>query len=137
MSDTGRKSKPSPHSPKPLPAWKKAVFGLFVCGIVLLAIEGLLAIMGVKPVQYATDPYVGFSGRLPLFVREGAMMRTADNKRRIFNHQEFPLKKPKTLTGFFASAVQRLTAIRIPIRHPSVVGCARCFRKPILHVNGS
>ena len=102
MSDTGRKSKTPPPSPKPLPAWKKAVFGLFVCGIVLLVIEGLLAVLGIKPVQYATDPYVGFSGSLPLFVRDGAMMRTADNKRRIFNYQEFPVKKAKGAYRIFS-----------------------------------
>lgn len=95
------KTKPWPKTSKPLPVWKKAVFAVVACGVVLVAIEGGLAVFGVKPIRYESDPYVGFSARLPLFVREGEKMMTAENKRRIFNYQEFPVRKAENAYRIF------------------------------------
>ena len=80
---------------------KKLLFGVVTCAGILLLVEVALAILGVKPIQYRSDPYVGFSVRLPLFVQEQEMMVTAENKRRIFNQQRFPARKPNNAFRIF------------------------------------
>ncbi len=106
MSTKGRKSVATSTRAKPLPVWKKALFAVVVCALVFLAVEGLLVLMGVRPVSYDRDPYVGFSAQLPLFVQEEsgtgeAMMVTAKNKERIFNVQRFSAKKSKNAFRIF------------------------------------
>lgn len=82
-----------------LPAWKKCLFAIAACLLVLLLTEGLLALLGVKPALFERDPYVGFSSYIPLFVRDpepgnSDTLVTAPNKRRIFNLQRFTARKP-------------------------------------------
>jgi tetratricopeptide (TPR) repeat protein len=61
-------------------------------------LEGGLALVGISPALDEDDPFVGFSGRIPLFVEaEGPdgepELVTAPNKRGFFNVQKFPRKK--------------------------------------------
>ncbi|MBI4600783.1 MAG: tetratricopeptide repeat protein [Planctomycetes bacterium] len=66
----------------------------------LLLVELGLAALGVRPIVYDEDPYVGFSSRVPLFVEierrdgGGSAMVTARNKLEWFNLQIFPRQKP-------------------------------------------
>ena len=58
-----------------------------------------LLLLGVQPLSDRQDPYVGFASYLPLFVEEngprGEVSRvTAPSKLRLFNKQQFALKKP-------------------------------------------
>ena len=80
---------------------KKLLFAVTACVCILLLAEVTLAILGVKPMRFQSDPYVGFSARLPLFVRQQDMMVTAENKRRIFNYQQFPARKPENTFRIF------------------------------------
>jgi tetratricopeptide (TPR) repeat protein len=91
----------SAHSPAQAPvlsSGKKVVFAFVtVCGFFVL-LEGLLAVIGVRPVLYDQDPFVGFASNVPLFVEEAApgaaYMVTSPNKIRWFNKQRFLKKKP-------------------------------------------
>ena len=62
------------------------------------ASELILASMGVTPVLLTDDPFVGFAENVPQFVETTAadgsvILRTANNKRGLFNNQEFPREK--------------------------------------------
>ena len=92
-------SRPAP-SRAPLPRWKKILFAAVACLFFLAAAEGLFALLGFKPILFDRDPYVGFSSRIPLFVKDTASatpgtLVTAKNKQRIFNLQHFTTPKPK------------------------------------------
>lgn len=63
-----------------------------------LLLELLLAILGVKPVLYEQDPFVGFAANIPLFQEEteaagDSYLVTNPNKGRWFNLQRFPKRK--------------------------------------------
>ncbi len=78
--------------------WKKALLGLVVAGVFLCLLEGVLALFGVRPIVESEDPFVGFASYVPLFVpaerNDGTpVLRTALNKRPLFNFQEFPREK--------------------------------------------
>jgi tetratricopeptide (TPR) repeat protein len=82
-----------------LPLGKRLGFSLLVVVFALVLLEGALALLGVKPERFESDPYVGFSSQSPLFVEETAAdgskrMVTARNKRDFFNVQQFAAKKP-------------------------------------------
>ena len=82
-----------------LPIWKKALFATVTTVTVFLLLEGILALVGVRPVTYYEDPYVGFASQVPLFVEQacsdGRKERvTAGNKLRFFNPQRFADDKP-------------------------------------------
>ena len=83
----------------------RSVLGLAVTALVLGAVEAFLAVVGVAPLNLVRDPYVGFSGRHPLFVEErgedGVFMVTAENKLDYFNRQRFPKNKPAGTTRVF------------------------------------
>ncbi|MHB8902100.1 MAG: tetratricopeptide repeat protein [Thermoguttaceae bacterium] len=95
-------NKPAAASPSPrriLPCWKKLVFAMVATLGMLLSLEILLALIGIRPVLYQQDPYVGFTTQIPLFVRQRdpsgrGRMVTAANKVRLFNLQSFPAAKP-------------------------------------------
>lgn len=75
---------------------KRIAFGLIAALLVFALIEAGLALLGVRPVLYEKDPYVGFAAQIPLFVEgpDGAPQRvTAANKLRLFNRQQFPNQK--------------------------------------------
>jgi len=72
-----------------------------------VALELLLALFGVRPLTASEDPYVGFTGSLPLFVEEpredgGVDMVTAPYKSKWFNTQRFARDKPEGVKRVFA-----------------------------------
>ena len=87
-----------------LPLWKKLLFSFLSLAVFFGLIEFILFLVGVKPLSYEEDPYVGFSSQIPLFVeKEGqeATRVTARNKTRFFNKQEFLADKPDQTTRIF------------------------------------
>lgn len=95
----------SPQQPR-LPWWKKLLFAAVACAGVLAALELTLTLSGVRPIVYERDPYVGFTSRLPLFVKDpdaadSEALVTAKNKRRFFNVQRFSARKPDGVFRIF------------------------------------
>jgi len=79
------------------------VAALMAMVILFTVAEGLLAAAGVIPRALTEDPWVGFSGRAPLFVPtpDGRAWETAANKRDYFPVQSFPEEKsPDTVRVF-------------------------------------
>lgn len=77
---------------------KKALFALVTVIGVFAVLELLLSLLGVTPILYEEDPYVGFSSYIPLFVKETdpdgeTYLKTAPNKLDWFNVQSFPRAK--------------------------------------------
>lgn len=74
------------------------VFAALAAALPLGLLEALLAALGVRPVTETRDPFVGFAGRLPLFVQvadsQGVRRVTAPNKLKFFNEQSFAQPKP-------------------------------------------
>ena len=89
-----------PVRPQPrLTPWKKGLFSVLATAGFFVLLEVLLGLGGVSPGSAASDPYVGFSSTVPLFVEDGrtegrAYMATAPNKIGWFNEQRFLKKKP-------------------------------------------
>jgi tetratricopeptide (TPR) repeat protein len=78
---------------------RKIFYALLVNVLIVLSAEGILAILRTPQVSQDEDPYVGFSGYLPLFQEESSsdgtrQFVTAPNKRALFNVQSFPTVKP-------------------------------------------
>jgi len=93
---SGKLAKAHTH---PLPFWKKLLFSLPMTLLALGAIEGLLAVCGVRPVTETRDPFVGFASNIPLYVEGAATdgrvwMTTAPNKLVYFNKQQFLKRRP-------------------------------------------
>lgn len=85
---------------------KNTAMGLAVALVFFLALEGLLYLSGVEPLQERSDPYVGFAGYSPLFVEKTTedgerVFATADNKFNWFNRQRFPVQKAAGVTRVF------------------------------------
>jgi tetratricopeptide (TPR) repeat protein len=81
------------------PFWKAAMLSLVAIALFFGFLEGVLAIVGVRPTLLDKDPFVGFVANVPLFVpeidRDGRqILTTAANKLSNFNHQQFYKKKP-------------------------------------------
>ena len=79
--------------------WKKLLFSVAVTIVFFVLFELILTAIGVTPVLYDEDPYVGFASNVPLFVEQpgdGGVthMVTAENRLSLFNHQRFPKNKP-------------------------------------------
>ncbi len=75
-------------------------FSLIIAAVVVFfgLLEGGLALFGVAPVVQKEDPFVGFTGNVPLFVESLApnglkILKTAPNKLTHFNQQMFVEKK--------------------------------------------
>ncbi len=85
---------------------KKLLFSLISVTAFFLALEGVLALVGVRPEADSHDPYVGFSSRIPLMqLSEDAAgartLTTAPGKLVWFNEQTFaPTKPPGTRRVF-------------------------------------
>ena len=67
------------------PLWKKALFAALTTVLFFGLLELIFCLVGVKPLLYEEDPYVGFTSQIPLFVEQGgggsgARMETARNK---------------------------------------------------------
>ena len=75
--------------------WKKALFSLLTLVVFFGLIELVLVVIGVKPISYEEDPYVGFSSQIPLYVDAGSggRMETSRNKLAYFNKQNFSKEK--------------------------------------------
>ena len=78
---------------------KKLTFSFLTLLLFFALLELVLFALGVQPVLNQEDPFVGFSGSIPLYVADGEssvpdMMMTAPNKRSHFNVQRFPRSKP-------------------------------------------
>ncbi|MBN2315329.1 MAG: tetratricopeptide repeat protein [Sedimentisphaerales bacterium] len=81
-----------------LPLWKCLLFASVTVAAFFVLVEIVLAILGVRPILYNKDPYVGFSSTIPLFVEQQdpdghPIMVTAENKLGLFNFQQFPARK--------------------------------------------
>ncbi|UCF16733.1 MAG: tetratricopeptide repeat protein, partial [Phycisphaerales bacterium] len=96
--DTRKSRSDRPGAAMTMPAWKKLLFAIITVTILFAAAEIVLLAVGVRPVVYDEDPYVGFSSHIPLFVEEtdpdaNKIMVTAKNKLQFFNRQQFALTK--------------------------------------------
>ena len=85
---------------------KKLLFSLLAIVAFLLLLELALAALGVQPILYDEDPFVGFSSRVPLCVPHAGpdgqtYMVTAKNKLDFFNPQKFLKDKPSRTYRIF------------------------------------
>ena len=74
---------------------KNSLFTVILVGGFFALAEILLALAGVRPALSTDDPFFGFAGNVPLYVEAQAddgstVLRTAENKIVLFNHQVFP-----------------------------------------------
>ncbi|MHB8524119.1 MAG: tetratricopeptide repeat protein [Limisphaerales bacterium] len=114
---------------------KRILFSLVAVVLCLASLEGVLALLGIRPASYEKDPYVGFSSYLPLFVEKTGphgeeLMATANNKLRLFNAQEFPKRKAPGVCRIFS--VGESTTYGAPFVDPtSYTGWLRQFLKAL------
>ncbi len=83
---------------------KKVAFSLVSVLIFFTLLELALMAWGIDPVLQTEDPFVGFSGSVPLYVSDtgtAGMMITAANKRSHFNLQQFQRSKPRNTFRIF------------------------------------
>ena len=85
---------------------KKLALGCGVTTAFFVLVELILLAAGVVPLYERTDPYVGFSGYAPLFLKHTPpggepIFETAHNKFRWFNPQRFPAHKAEGTTRIF------------------------------------
>ena len=88
----------SPVASARLSPGKRIVFAALAVVLGLALSEGLLALLGVRPEMYQSDPYVGFRSNGPLFIEQiganrEACLVTAENRLEFFNRQQFPKQK--------------------------------------------
>jgi Flp pilus assembly protein TadD len=91
------------QSPRRVPLWQALVLPVAAILVFFLLLEGGLALFGVKPALKTEDPFVGFTGNVPLFVPspDGQRLTTAPNKLNFFNAQSFARQKaPDTYRVF-------------------------------------
>jgi tetratricopeptide (TPR) repeat protein len=77
---------------------KNSLFTILIGAAFFGVLEAVLAVAGVRPLLLTEDPFVGFAENVPQFVPDTRpdgtpILRTAMNKRVLFNYQEFPLSK--------------------------------------------
>ena len=95
-----------PRQTKRLSLRKKVLFSVLTTVLFFVLVEGSLTLLGLERKTDTQDPFVGFSGLLPLMERStdsqgNTILTTAPNKRHWFNEQTFPLiKKPGTKRVF-------------------------------------
>ncbi len=81
---------------------KKILFSCVTTVLFFALLECMLSIVGFQPHRNTEDPFVGFSGLMPLMelstnAQGEQILSTAQNKRHWFNAQSFPkVKKPGT-----------------------------------------
>jgi Flp pilus assembly protein TadD len=85
---------------------KKLVLGCGVAFVFFVLVELILLAAGVVPLYERSDPFVGFSGYAPLFLKRTSsggepIYETADNKIQWFNLQRFPARKAEGVTRIF------------------------------------
>ena len=84
---------------------RKAIMSIVATVVFFLVLEGLLAVVGVRPEPFADDPYVGFSATSRLFVEQSsgggaAELVTAEGKLTLFNPQRFAVHKGEAVRIF-------------------------------------
>lgn len=84
--------------------WQKVLLVCIGLGL-LVVLEIILRLFGAFPVYKTDDPFLGFQGVRPLYVRVllngEQVFTTSQNKQNFFNIQQFPaIKKPNTLRIF-------------------------------------
>jgi tetratricopeptide (TPR) repeat protein len=77
---------------------KHSLFTVLIVAAFFGAVEVVLAVAGVRPLLLTEDPFVGFADNVPQFAPDirpdgTPILRTANNKRGLFNYQEFPRTK--------------------------------------------
>jgi tetratricopeptide (TPR) repeat protein len=77
---------------------KNSLFTIIIVATFFGAMEVVLAVAGVRPLLLTEDPFVGFADNVPQFVPDirpdgTPILKTANNKRGLFNYQEFPQTK--------------------------------------------
>jgi tetratricopeptide (TPR) repeat protein len=77
---------------------KNTLFSIIIVTAFFVLAEFVLALAGVQPLLLTEDPLVGFAENIPQFVEDTradgtVILRTANNKRGLFNYQEFPRDK--------------------------------------------
>lgn len=80
------------------------LFAAVTTGLFFGGVELGLAVVGVAPAIEREDPFLGFEGSAPLFVRstsDRGVFETAPAKRRYFNAQRFASPKPAGTTRIF------------------------------------
>ncbi|KPJ89995.1 MAG: hypothetical protein AMS18_11815 [Gemmatimonas sp. SG8_17] len=87
---------------------KNLALGLGVTTAFFVLVELILLAAGVVPLHERTDPYVGFAGYAPLFLKRTPsagepVFETAHNKIRWFNPQRFPARKAAGTTRIFCT----------------------------------
>jgi tetratricopeptide (TPR) repeat protein len=97
--ETGKGQGIKASAPRKFPFWKGALLSLVAISLFFGLLEGVLALVGVKPTLLHEDPFVGFAANVPLFVSQlnsdgRQILVTAPNKERYFNRQQFYKNKP-------------------------------------------
>lgn len=92
--------------PRRLSAGRKVLFALLTTAVFFGLLEFLLYCAGVETVAGREDPYVGFAGYNPLFVKQDeahgeTLLTTADSKLVWFNSQSFAARKPDGVRRVF------------------------------------
>jgi tetratricopeptide (TPR) repeat protein len=85
---------------------KKLALGFGTTIVFFALVELILLAAGVEPLYERTDPYIGFSGYAPLFIKSTSpdgkpIFKTAFNKIGWFNPQNFPARKSEGTTRIF------------------------------------
>jgi len=75
--------------------------GLLVCVAFFALVEVAFRLLGVFAPRSSEDPYVGFSGTIPLFEVEDGTAQVSKQKLRYFNESSFPAQKPPNTTRIF------------------------------------
>jgi len=123
------------------PVWKQLLFTAITIVALFVVVEMILALVGVRPVLYDEDPYVGFSSYISLFVEETGpdgktTMVTAKNKLQFFNPQRFSKNKLTGTYRIFCLGGSTTAADPTTIRRLFAAGSERCYPRLIHLVNG-
>ena len=92
---TRKESKQKDSQERSFTITKTVLYTGFLWLFVFVGVELLLWLFGVQTLIERQDPSRGFSGLVPVFVREGQTMRTRPSLQgEIFNNQSFAVTKP-------------------------------------------
>jgi Flp pilus assembly protein TadD len=75
--------------------------GLLVCVVFFAAVEIAFRLTGLFKPPAAEDPYVGFSGTIPLFEVKDGIAHVSRPKLRYFNESSFAVQKPPNTSRIF------------------------------------
>ena len=95
---TGGGSQQGQH--RRLPVWKKGLYGIIVCVLVVALLELVFSLLGVKTVLETADPSRGFSGLASVFVKDQEQGAFTSDPCQVprnlgtFSSQQFLIDKP-------------------------------------------